>query len=82
MEANNNVPFRIFNLMEMEVASKFNLEPGYYYDIPLEEQSGVSLKGPYPTKQQSIDAATDFINDALTDFQAELNGEQNERITC
>lgn len=73
LSAVNEVPFEIF---DFHLDTPEGLESGFYYAIPLAEEDKVApdevaLAGPYPTKQEAIEAARDFIRDALTDFTQE-----------
>jgi hypothetical protein len=64
------VPFDIVDLTPPECRQLG--EPGFYYSIPMDESEKVHpselfLAGPFETHEAAIDAARDFIRDALKD---------------
>jgi hypothetical protein len=58
------VPIHIFDLTEKVVPG---LEAGFYYSLPVEDQSAIiDVEGPYDSRQDALDAAGLFIRDCLT----------------
>jgi hypothetical protein len=68
LAAVREVPFQIF---DFTATPPEGFEPGFYFDVPLAPTDKIHaaelfLDGPHETHAKALDAARDFIIDALT----------------
>jgi len=66
--------FRLFDFTSGPEGFVEVMEPGWYYDIPLDrsDESPIeALEGPFPTSEAALEAAKAFIADADTDHREE-----------